>query len=54
MKLEKLLKNKFLYKKNIFKYLYFYYHKFMNSKKYHFVNWLHSDLVFVSDNIRDT
>ena len=28
-------------------------YKFMNSKKYRFVNWLHSDLVFVSDNIRD-
>ncbi len=27
-------------------------YKFMNSKKYRFVNWLHSDLVFVSDNIR--
>ena len=32
MKLEELLKNKFLYKKNrnIFKYLYFYYYKFIH------------------------
>ena len=28
-------------------------YQFMKSKNYHFVNWLHSDLVFVSNNIRD-
>ena len=28
-------------------------YKYMKSYNYHFVNWLHSDLVFVSDNIRD-
>tara|TARA_B100001123_G_C15282454_1_gene1014480 strand:+ start:1317 stop:2078 length:762 start_codon:yes stop_codon:yes gene_type:complete len=27
-------------------------YKFMLSKKYHFVNWMHSDLIFVSDSIR--
>ena len=34
MKLEELLKNKFLYseKKNIIKYLYFFFHKFFNKK----------------------
>ena len=28
-------------------------YRLMKAKNYHFVNWLHSDLVFVSNNIRD-
>ena len=28
-------------------------YKYIASKNYHFVNWIHGDLIFVSNNFRD-
>ena len=30
-----------------------YLYKYITSKNYHFVNWLHGDLIFVSNDFRD-